>query len=280
MQNKATKSRKLNVVEVEATQPVVEIQTTKVTDQINLKKILALKKKAKQGEHEYAIKQVLESELDLSQRMILNFICYELLWWRIEEPCYSCISINDVIKGLKTKKTITQKNISNLIDLGYIYLDEEFDGVLFINWDKVPYSFGLSKIYKVEEEQQVVVEVPAQTFESKIIIKSTSKEVDVEEDVPSWNPDSTDGKKSKPYQKYGKHGINQVLDGFETGCEVEFDLKGERMIGEYRHFHVNNHSPKGYVVIRYCGKIYERSVKSVTRVEKKESKKSKKTSSK
>jgi hypothetical protein len=62
----------------------------------------------------------------------------------------------------------------------------------------------------------------------------------------------------KPYGKFGFHGHNVDHPTLEAGDQVGFMLKGNVVIGEFVHVHVNNHSPNGYAVIRYNGKIYER----------------------
>lgn len=73
-------------------------------------------------------------------------------------------------------------------------------------------------------------------------------------------------KTGKPWAKFGAHGTNHVLEGFETGEKVMFNLKGVQTEGVYSHFHKNNHSPKGYLVIKVGNKIFERVLEKVTKV--------------
>lgn len=75
-------------------------------------------------------------------------------------------------------------------------------------------------------------------------------------------------KSGKPWGKFGLHGTNQVLEGFVAGDKVMFNLKGVQTEGEFSHFHINNHSPKGYLVIKVGKKIFERTLAKVTKVTK------------
>lgn len=89
--------------------------------------------------------------------------------------------------------------------------------------------------------------------------KATGKK-DVKGSVPSE-------KSGKPWGKFGKHGQNVELEGFKKGDAVKFKLKNAEVVGEFSHFHINNHSPKGYLVMKYEGKIFERVLDKVSKVE-------------
>jgi hypothetical protein len=79
-------------------------------------------------------------------------------------------------------------------------------------------------------------------------------------------PKKEDEKAGKPWSKFGAHGTNSALEGFTAGDQVMFNLKGAQTQGTYSHFHINNHSPKGYLVIKVGNKIFERTLAKVTKV--------------
>ncbi len=93
---------------------------------------------------------------------------------------------------------------------------------------------------------------------------------EAEGDKPASTVKTTKEKAGKPWGKYGAHGHNEGIEGWEEGDNVVFNLKGKEVTGKFSHFHVNNHSPKGYIVIKFDGKIYERVLTKVSMIDAKE----------
>lgn len=100
---------------------------------------------------------------------------------------------------------------------------------------------------------------------AKVAIKAVATTPDVKKTTPKATPAAKTEATvaAKPYAKYGMHGHNVEHADFSKGDPIGFDLQGERHVGEFVHVHVNNHSPNGYAVIRYNGKIYERTLNKI-----------------
>ncbi len=70
-------------------------------------------------------------------------ICKELSIWRDSEPGYSCIDGNDVSIASGISKKSIAGVIGSLCKKGYIESDsEDFDGIIYPHWDKIPTEFG------------------------------------------------------------------------------------------------------------------------------------------
>ena len=154
----------------------------------------------------------------------------ELEGWKVTEPTYSNIGVSDVAKNFKYSKKVASEIIQSLQEKGLLEKDSEID-IVYVNWE-------------------LALTIP------KKVVKSSK---------PA--PAPTNNSKFQPYQQYGSHGVNEELEGFTKGDLVSFLIKGKKHKGEYVHFHKNNHSPNGYIVIKYNGKIYERVAAKVTKVE-------------
>ncbi len=114
-----------------------------------------------------------------------------------------------------------------------------------------------------------VLDTPKPVSKRRSVAGAVIKD-EVEGDKPAATVKTTKAKAGKPWGKYGAHGQNQSLEGFAEGDNVVFTLKGKEVTGTFSHFHVNNHSPKGYLVIKMDGKIYERVLAKVSMIDAKE----------
>lgn len=77
-------------------------------------------------------------------------------------------------------------------------------------------------------------------------------------------------KKQKKYNTHGKRHVEFHHEDSNTkykqGDEVKLTVKGKEITGKFRHVNVNDHSPKGYAVIRGDdGKLYERSLGKISK---------------
>lgn len=169
-------------------------------------------------------------ELSNTESTVLDFFMEELEGWKVTEPTYSNIGVSDVAKNFKYSKKVASEIIQSLQEKGLLEKDSEID-IVYVNWE-------------------LALTIP------KKVVKSSK---------PA--PAPTNNSKFQPYQQYGSHGVNEELEGFTKGDLVSFLIKGKKHKGEYVHFHKNNHSPNGYIVIKYNGKIYERVAAKVTKVE-------------
>jgi hypothetical protein len=171
----------------------------------------------------------------------LHFITGEMAGHRKSEPGYSFIGATDIKKHFGWNPKTVSDTVNGLIAKEFLTDDAE-NKVLNINWKNIPAKLDVLRELITEEK---VEEKPAPKKGSK-----TEKEPEAQ-------------KAARPYGLYGTHGTNHELEGWSQGDPIQFTANGKTLIGEYRHLHINNHSPKGYVVIKYDGKIYERSVNSI-----------------
>lgn len=175
------------------------------------------------------------------QKEILYFVCFELEDWRKEAPNYTCIGITDLRKKFKKTSSELSKELIALANAGYI---GETSEMITVNWKQIPANIN-------DLLDGVTVKDAGQ---SKNAIKSIKSTKSVKK-----SPEP-----GKPYSIYGRHGIDEELEDWKMGDKCEFKLQnGNTVVGEFRKFHKNNHSPKGYVVIRYKDTYYERSIKKI-----------------
>lgn len=189
------------------------------------------------------VKQVIV--LTSKEQEVFKFITEELESWRISEPSYSCIDVSDVSKNFSISKKAANTICKSLAEKGLISFSSEgdFKDILYPNWENIE-AAGIG----VQAQQP---EVPQSTNTG-----------------------------CKPYKKYGMHGTNHDLEDYKKGDLIEFDLKGNKVVGEYVHLHVNKHSPNGYVVLRFEGKIYERTPNKISKHVPEQKKTKRKTSNK
>lgn len=187
------------------------------------------------------------------QQRILHFVSNSLHQWRKEEPEFTNIDSLEVSKTLGLSKKDTIAELENLVKLGFIKATPQSTAKsakldILVIWEFVPVAFS-SKAFKANK--------PAATSGSN----KPNKQTTIEAKSTSKSTETS----NKPYGLYGAHGSNTELEGFEAGDPIEFTLKGKQVVGEYRHLHINNHSPNGYVVIKFDDKFYERVVSKVSK---------------
>jgi len=132
------------------------------------------------------------------------------------------------------------------------------------------------ELAKQKREEAKAVEIPAShQQEIEDLVKEVNESIVENEELKSKKRMPKNGeiikapvneKTGKPWGKFGLHGTNHELEGFTAGDKVMFNLKGVQTEGVFSHFHVNNHSPKGYLVIKIGSKIFERVLEKVTKV--------------
>lgn len=192
------------------------------------------------------------TELELK---VLSYVVSELESWRVSEPSYSCIGGTDVSKYFKwNNKNVTSGIISSLVKKRILYVFEDYKDIVYVDWDMIPLDFIKNSISDDANHLQVSV------------LESTKTQPKIQRENKSISKNTDElNKKHRPYQLYGNHGKNSNLEGFEQGDKIQFILKGESVTGEYRHLHINKHSPSGYVVIRYNDAIFERAIGKVSK---------------
>jgi hypothetical protein len=265
------------------TSTVVTVKKSEVIKPNMTGKALAKQLAKKESEKELEIGKLIQKECD-----VLMYLCWELAQWRDSEPGYSCVGGTDVTKHFKWNGKITSGVMSSLARKGFVYSDDEFVDISYPVWSKIPNSFGrVDKITEVAKpiKSNILLGTDGSvkvkpTMADKLVAaeKKIAKSVPLPKGIHLEKPVFTDaeiesyvaavkktasivvGKKYKPFEKYGVHGKNVVLKGFIENCIVEFQVKGVKQLGQFRHFHINNHSPKGYAVINHDGKIIERAV--------------------
>jgi hypothetical protein len=173
---------------------------------------------------------------------VMNFMMSEL---DSSDPSYSCLGMSDIVKQFKLTTKATATICNSLIEKKILYTTPERPAILFISWDYVNENY-------------------------KHLLNSK----------PTDKPTAANNSKHKPYKKYGTHGRNEEIKEYTKGDMVEFELKKTKVVGEFIHFHINKHSPKGYAVIKFDGKIFERTLSKISKhqPEAKQKKKSSKKS--
>lgn len=238
--------------------------------------------------------------LTISEATVMEFLCNELATWRFDEPGYSCVGGTDITKYLKKlnkdwNAKSTSGVVSSLVKKGYLQTHDDFKDIVYPQWCRVPKSFPsvmtvetatkpkdkvvvtASKSSKASEKASLLaaavkkaIVTPQAKLDKKVLADVFPAPVDktkgkkIAQKTKTVIAEVVAGKKYKPFEKFGSHGSNCDLAGFVAGCKINFEIKGLVVTGEYVHFHINNHSPKGYVVIRYEGKIYERVINKVS----------------
>lgn len=200
----------------------------------NGKEILAQCNMTRSNIEDWAkVEAVTSPEIQLTgiESKVLSFLLDTLSYWETIEPTYSNVGVSDVSKEFKISKKSANEVVDSLISKELVTKDAQED-IIYVEWLN-------TKNVKIEAKK----ETPKQQ--------------------------STDSSKFRPYQQYGNHGVNSDLDGFEKGDTVSFLIKGKKHNGTYVHFHKNNHSPHGYIVIKYNNKIYERVPSKVSKVQSK-----------
>jgi len=173
-------------------------------------------------------------ELSKDEVKVLDFLMDTISYWKIEEPTYSNVGLSDITKEFNISKKAAREIVESLQTKGLVEKDTEVD-IIYVIWDNTD-------------------KLPKRV--SKVDSKLTQ--------APSSNAG-----KFKPYQQFGNHGVNGELEGYEKGDLVSFIIKGKKHKGIYIHFHKNNHSPNGYIVIKYNNKIYERVASKVSKIQSK-----------
>lgn len=170
------------------------------------------------------------------------------------EPFFSDVVANDLTKALNISLKQLNPVLISLTEKSLIYTDDfmvegtnKKKEIVYLHNN----AFGLhpSKAWQLEKsgENTITQEATSKTTAAKEIAQR-------KEQV------------SKPYSKFGLHGHNEELSSFKAGDRVEFEIKKKSVVGSFVHFHINNHSPLGYVVIKFDGKIYERVLAKVKKV--------------
>ena len=198
-------------------------------------------------------------KLPTADRTMLEYVAHELSDFRKTDPTYSSITTTDISKAFGMNKKVAAETVASLTAAGFILQNEDAKSeFIVLNWASLPSVFGANA-------------PDLSAFKGKPAKSTTTvaKDGAIEQKTKGKNKKAAAPKKHNPYGLFGVHGTNKELDGFKQGDPIVFEKDGKKLTGEYRHLHVNNHSPKGYVVIMYEGKVFERSPKSVQPVAKK-----------
>jgi DNA-binding MarR family transcriptional regulator len=182
------------------------------------------------------------------------------------EAGFSDIEAQDLSKSTKLSVKSIVGVIGSLVKKELIFTDKMTtdEGTFELIYLPVT-SYSLHPKWSVEAKEevakapyQVILEiVDAKGEKSSTTVINTKVSVTVVA-AKEKTAKTTTGNVSKPYGKYGLHGKNIEVAGLTKGDMVEFEIKKQIVIGEFVHVHVNNHSPEGYAVIKFDGKIYER----------------------
>lgn len=130
----------------------------------------------------------------------------------------------------------------------------------------LPKSEARQEVVKPSSKKPVLEVAPVEVKPTVVATPKPAKKATAKTNVKEKATITATSKDKKfhPFQKYGFHGHNEEIKGLVKGDKVEFLIKKKVVVGEFVHFHVNNHSPKGYVVIKMNGKIYERVLSKVS----------------
>jgi len=170
---------------------------------------------------------------------------------------YSTVEHTDLAKVCKLSVKSIKNVVSSLVSKGLVFV-YEMKNVGQPAMDLIHLSekaFCLHPDFSAEATQWIELEIADAkgnttiNIAKAVVVVSTRKE-----------------QSTKPYGKFGLHGHNIDVKGLKKGDSVSFDIKKQTVIGEFIHVHVNNHSPNGYAVIKYAGKIYERVMDKVNKV--------------
>lgn len=201
------------------------------------------------------------------------------------EPGFSDIDCADLAKATKMKVDEVKGLVGSLVKKELAFTaktetggDKEYELVYL-----APMAWSLHPSWKEESEFELEIKIndsnvakpapaaskaktasksKATTTKAPAKPKSTTKSLN---DTKAKEEELADNK-NRPYSVYGLHGANEDLKGFKKGDPILFTIKGRgEVTGEYTHLHTNNWSPKGYVVIKFEGKIYERVQSKVSK---------------
>lgn len=233
-------------------------------------------------------------ELTSNENKVLNALVSLLS----AEPGFSDIDTADLAKATKMKIDSVKGVVGSLVkkDLVFTAQTDTFGAPQFELIYLSPMAWSIHPNWKEESEFELEIKVndsnvkaptktirktPVKTISKKTpaekktpvktapVASKTTPKVEVETTVKSLNnakEEEFNDAKNKPYSVHGLHGNNKDLEGFKKGDKIIFNIKGRGDVeGEYTHLHINNWSPKGYVVIKFEGKIYERVTSKVSK---------------
>lgn len=213
-----------------------------------------------------ATEQVKTQNFEISLTTKENKLLNSLVSLLTSEPGFSDIDCNDISKATKMKVEEVKGLVGSLVKKELLFTsktdnsasDEQFDLVYL-----APLAWSIHPDWKNESEFELTIKVSDEKKSNVRSLKNSDKTM--EKTVNKTKKTDTKAKeekimpdKNKPYGVFGMHGKNVDLKGFKKGDKVKFILKGKEVVGEYVHFHINNWSKKGYAVIKYDGKIFER----------------------
>lgn len=178
---------------------------------------------------------------------------------------YSSVEHTDLAKVCKLSVKSIKNLVTSLNKKGLVFIYEMKNPkqpmVEFIHLSEK--AFCLHPDFSAEATQWIELEIEGEkvgttklSVKNAVIIANMTTPTSAARKVQS----------TKPYGKFGLHGHNVDVKGLKKGDSVSFEIKKETVIGEFIHVHVNNHSPNGYAVIKYAGKIYERVMDKVNKV--------------
>ena len=205
------------------------------------------------------------------------------------EPGFSDIEVADLAKATKMKQDEVKGLVGSLTKKELVFTADAHEyvggakGVDLIYLS--PMAWSLHPSWKEESEFELEVKINDSNVAKPVASKATTTKAAAKPKATTTKnvakPKSTtkslndtkaeeeklaDSDKNKPYSVYGLHGANDDLKGFKKGDPILFTIKGRgEVTGEYTHLHTNNWSPKGYVVIKFEGKIYERVPSKVSK---------------
>jgi hypothetical protein len=202
------------------------------------------------------------------------------------EPGFSDIEVADLAKATKMKQEEVKGLIVSLTKKELVFTADAHEHVggtkgldlIYL----APIAWSLHPSWKEESEFELEIKIndsnvakpatskvklpakpKATTAKNVVKPKSTTKSLN---DTKAKEEELADNNTNRPYSVYGLHGANNDLKGFKKGDPILFTIKGRgEVTGEYTHLHTNNWSPKGYVVIKFEGKIYERVPSKVSK---------------
>lgn len=181
---------------------------------------------------------------------LLYFLSSEMEGFRQSEPKHSFAGLSTIRKHFNWNAKVATELSDSLVKKHFLTFDAD-NKVFIVEWSNLP--------KKLDDILELVV--PETTKEKKATPAPTKKNVKEEKAVENSEEEAV----ARPYGKFGAHGKNYEIEGWEQGEPIAFKLGGVTRVGEYRHMHVNNHSPNGYIVIKHNGRIRERSYNSISK---------------
>lgn len=200
------------------------------------------------------------------------------------EPGFSDIDCNDLAKSCKIPVSSIKGVVGSLFKKGLVYTQQTntFGAPKCELVYLQSLAYCLHPQWKDEAEELIELKVSDEKLKKDstssdkketLSSKLTKAEDKIEKQIKGSKSKAEGGEKieesktNKPYSVYGIHGKNIDSKEFKKGDSVEFKIKGKTVKGTFIHLHINNWSPKGYAVIKHEGKIYERVLKSISKVE-------------